>query len=376
MKLYHFSETPYADLPDASEYDSIRVSLPSRLYDPETGAKNYNERLDEWCLADEVGLNIMLNEHHATATCVVPSIAVFAGILARQTKNARILQLGNPIANRMDPVRVAEETAMVDVISRGRLDVGFVRGVPFETAATNNSAVNMRERMWEAHDLIIKAWTSHDGPFSWEGKYFHHRQVNIWPRPYQTPHPDIWIPTTSVNGAAEAGERGYVCAAFTTGFELTAKMFDAYREAYKRTHGKEAPKDRLAFLGFAHVADTDDAGRAGAEGLMWYHSTNKVLQPFRAPPGYLPPEAFAAMARGKGPNPAFRSPDIDVQIELGNLFCGTPDTVAAGIKDLYARVGGVGHMMLMGHSGHMTHTETAAHLRRLGSDVLPQVASL
>jgi alkanesulfonate monooxygenase SsuD/methylene tetrahydromethanopterin reductase-like flavin-dependent oxidoreductase (luciferase family) len=93
------------------------------------------------------------------------------------------LILGNPIANRREPVRVAEEMAMVDVYSRGRLECGFVRGVPYEMSAGNHRPTRMMDRFWEAHDLIVKAWTSHDGPFNWEGKYFHHRQVNIWPRP-------------------------------------------------------------------------------------------------------------------------------------------------------------------------------------------------
>ncbi len=114
----------------------------------------------------------MLNEHHQTATCMDPAAPIMLGILARQTKTARLLLLGNPIANRRDPVRVAEEMAMVDVISRGRVEVGFVRGVPYEISAMNSKPVGMPERLWEAHDLILKAWTTHDGPFSWESENF------------------------------------------------------------------------------------------------------------------------------------------------------------------------------------------------------------
>ena len=237
MEFYHFSETPYPDLPDLATVDSIRVELPNQVYDPVKGAANYHARLDEWCLADELGIHIMLNEHHQTPTCTVPAIAVFAAILARQTKNVRILELGNPVANRRDPIRVAEETAMVDVLSRGRLDCGFVRGVPFEIAATNTKPVGMAERFWEAIDLIVKAWTTHDGPFRWEGKTFHHRMVNIWPRPYQDPHPPIWVPTSSTGTAQELARRKFVCAAFTTGFDRSREIFDAYRQAWRDSHG-------------------------------------------------------------------------------------------------------------------------------------------
>ena len=143
----------------------------------------------------------MLNEHHQTATCVDPAAPLVLAALARLSKKARLLILGNPIANRRQPVRVAEEMAMVDVLSRGRLEAGFVRGVPYEVLPANSNPVRMNERQWEALDLIVKAWTTHDGPFSHEGRFFHYRAVNIWPRRYQQPHPPIWISTTSPGGA-------------------------------------------------------------------------------------------------------------------------------------------------------------------------------
>ena len=120
-------------------------------------------------------MEIMLNEHHQTATCVDPAAPLVLAALARLTKKARLLILGNPIANRRQPVRVAEEMAMVDVLSRGRLEAGFVRGVPYEVLPANSNPVRMNERQWEALDLIIKAWTTHDGPFSHEGRFFHYR---------------------------------------------------------------------------------------------------------------------------------------------------------------------------------------------------------
>ena len=187
MRAWHFSETAYPYLPPADTYPSIRVSLPSRIYDPMKGAALYDRYIDEWLIAEDEGVEIMLNEHHQTATCVDPAAPLMLAALARLSKKARLLILGNPVANRRQPVRVAEEMAMIDNYSRGRLEVGFVRGVPFEISAANANPVRTADRLWEAHDLILKAWTTHDGPFNWEGRYFHHRQVNIWPRPFQQP---------------------------------------------------------------------------------------------------------------------------------------------------------------------------------------------
>jgi alkanesulfonate monooxygenase SsuD/methylene tetrahydromethanopterin reductase-like flavin-dependent oxidoreductase (luciferase family) len=105
----------------------------------------------------------------------------------------------------------------------------------------------MMDRFWEAHDLILKAWTSHDGPFNWEGKYFHHRQVNIWPRPYQQPYPPVWITSVTPSSARQVAEKGYVVASFLTGFDGTKAVIDTYRER-RAELGLPAPAlDRFAF---------------------------------------------------------------------------------------------------------------------------------
>ena len=200
MRAWFFTEDAYPHLPAADTFESIRVNLPNKHFDPETGADLYHMYLDLWCAADEMGLEIMNNERHQTATCMVPAAPIMLGILARETKRARLLILGNPVANRSQPVRVAEEMALVDVISRGRLECGFVRGVPYEIAPANMFPYRGNEKLWEAHDLIMKAWTHHEGSFNFEGRWFHSRQVNIWLRPYQQPHPPP-VAATIMKGA-------------------------------------------------------------------------------------------------------------------------------------------------------------------------------
>src|SRR5207247_676243 len=128
MRAWFFSENAYHLLPDKSEYDSIRVKLPNRYYDPKIGADLYHRFIDEWQIAEDLGLEIMVNEHHQTATNLNPSAAVVMGALARDTRKARLLILGNPIANRREPVRVAAEMAMVDVYSRGLVLACRLRG--------------------------------------------------------------------------------------------------------------------------------------------------------------------------------------------------------------------------------------------------------
>jgi alkanesulfonate monooxygenase SsuD/methylene tetrahydromethanopterin reductase-like flavin-dependent oxidoreductase (luciferase family) len=375
MKLWFFSEAAYPDLPPDDTYESIRVTLPNGLLDPRKAADWWDEYLEEWRVASSLGINVMLNEHHSTATCMNSAVPIVAGIMARETSKGRILILGNPIANRKDPVRIAEEMAMIDVFSRGRLEVGFVRGVPFEISATNTDPTRMFERFWEAHDLIKKAWTTHDGPFSWQGRFFEHRQVNIWPRPYQEPHPPIWITAGSPGSAIPIGERGYVLATFLSGLGQTSKIFEGYREGWRRTHDTDAPDDRLAYAALVFVGETDDDGLAGAEKLIWYISANKVPSHLATPPGYIAPEFRAMAAKGEMSKYAMRGKSIEEMMERGVVFAGSSNTVATQIKRFQDEVGAFGNLLIMGQAGYLRKDDVIASLERMAKEVLPQLVA-
>lgn len=373
MRTWFFTETAYPYLPD--EYDSIRVKLPNRIFDPRIGAELYHRYLDEWLHAEEMGLEIMLNEHHQTATCLDPAAPIMLGVLARETSRARLLLLGNPIANRRQPVRVAEEMAMVDNLARGRVEVGFVRGVPYEISAGNASPVRMSQRFWEAHDLILKAWTTHDGPFNWEGRYFHHRQVNIWPRPYQEPHPPVWITALSTGSVPAIAEHRYVVATFLTGFDVAKKIFDTYR-ATDSGLGRETPTDRLAYAALVYVGDNDEEGFAGARKLMWYIEANRVAPQFVLPPGYVPADAMVAAMRKAGSPYDFSHLTLERLMSQGIVFAGNPDSVFKQIKTHYEYVGGYGHLLLMGQAGFLDHRETVRGIDRFARDVYPRLKEL
>ena len=379
MKTWYFSECPYPNLPDPSTYDSIRVSLPNALYDPTVGAGLYDVYLDLWQQADEQGLDVMTNEHHATATCLVPAVPIVAGILARITKQARILILGNPIANRRDPLRVAEEMALIDNLSKGRLEVGFVRGVPFEVLPANSRPTGMHDRMWEAHDLILKAWDVHDGPFSWEGTW-HHRYVNIWPRPYQQPRPPVWVTGTSVSSVAPIAQHGHTMASFVTGHEMTKALYGEYRRHYAAANGGAAcPDDRLAYGVQVYVADSEEAAREGAMALRWYFDANKVPGYLASPPGYNPPKRMAAAGTSTVPIPQARQAKgqpFEWLVDKGVLFGGTPDQVVDQITRFYHAVGGFGNILMMGHAGQMTYAQTSRSLKLYATEVLPRLTEL
>ena len=386
MRVYHFTEEPFPNAwsPDA---DSLRITLPNRLCDPKVAADLYHRYLDEWALADELGLNIMVNEHHSTATCLTASCHVILSILARITKKARILALGVPLANRMDPQRVAEELSMIDVISRGRFDMGFVKGVPFEPPVANINPARMMDRLWEAHDFILKAMSSHDGPFNWEGDHYHYRNVNIWPRPWQQPHPPVWITASSLGSAKAIAERGHVLATFLIGYK-TRELFDRYREVYRATHGKAAGPDRFAYLALCGVGNTTAEGvKRATEVKRYLDTTGIVHEPFRNPPGYLPiadnVRVMRAIASGKSARmiPTKSGEMIDVTknfttekaMDAGLAFAGTPDEVYKQIVEFDQYAGGIGNMLLMMQGGALSHAETTDSMKLFAKEVLPRL---
>jgi alkanesulfonate monooxygenase SsuD/methylene tetrahydromethanopterin reductase-like flavin-dependent oxidoreductase (luciferase family) len=379
FRSWTFTEMPYPYLPPEDSYDSLRVTFPNRLYDPELGYQLYSKYFDILQAADGLGLDIMLNEHHSTATCVEPAISVTMGVLARTTSQARILALGNPIANRNTPVRIAEEMAMIDVISQGRTEVGFVRGVPYEISAGNVNPVDMKQRFWESADLITKAWTTHDGPFNWEGRYYHHRQVNIWPRPYQAPHPPIWVPTQSTGTVREVAERQYKLGTILCGWQGAKKMFDTYR-ARTAELGLPAPsQEKLGYLGLVFVGDTDEEGFEGARKLQWYLQHNKLAPQFVNVPGYMDEFArshlLAQVARGEeltSPIEHLSYAPIEELCEQGYFFAGSPDTVFQQLKTFYERVEGFGNFLMMVQGGTMGYDLVEGSMRRFAEHVLPR----
>ena len=381
MRVYHFTEQPYP--PAWNDHDgSLRVNLPNRKCDPAVAADLYHRFYDEWLLADELGFDIMLNEHHQTATCMSSTVVVGLSVLARQTRRARLLVLGYPIGHRPDPLRVAEELATIDVISRGRLEMGFIKGVPYEFPCSNQNPVGVMDKFWEAHDFIIKAMTSHDGPFNWEGQFFHYRNVNIWPRPWQQPHPPIWSAAGSLGNARMLGERGYVMAVLGSGYK-TRPLYDAYREGYM-SKGRPAPgPDRLAYLGLVAVASNEAEARRRGELVADYLRTGGIVwPPFRNPPGYLSVEENVGILMGRarertltrdGRVVDMRSASIQDLIDAAILFCGTPDQVHAQIAQFVDYAGGLGHLLSMGQAGFLTHEDTVDSMTLFGKEVLPRL---
>src|SRR5215469_7469279 len=293
MDAWYQCENPYPYVPqeilDAS--DSVRASLPNQHCDPQVAADLFQEVLDEFMLCDEHGLNVVAVEHHAGINSLFGANPMIVGILARQIRKVRILSLGTLVSLRKDPVRIAEEYATADIISRGRLEIGFVKSGGTEMASNNANPVVNVERYWEAIDLITKALTSPDGPFRWEGKHFTHRHVNIWPRPYQA-LPRMWAATGDPTTAAEVGRRGMINVLVLRGAEGTRKAWASYRKARAEAGLPKVTTDHFAYAALVYVGDTDEEGLRVGKKLLWFLNTSLRSAPqySRFLPGAVPPQ--------------------------------------------------------------------------------------
>lgn len=400
MEAWWMCEVPYPHVPkevtDAA--DSVRASLPSRYCDPKVSADLFHEVFDEYLLCDDLGLNVGTTEHHAGINSLIGSNPMFVAVLARQTRRVQILTLGTLVSLRPDPVRVAEEYATADVLSRGRLEIGFVKSGGSEMASNHANPMLNVERYWEAIDVIRLALSSHDGPVSWEGKHFAHRHINIWPRPWQV-MPRMWAATGDPTTAAEVGRRGMVHTLVLRGVDGTKRAYAAYRKARTEAGLPRLSTDNFAYSSFVAVGDTDEEGRALGDKLLWFLNTSLKAAPqySRFLPGSQPVHLAAAAYRSKPKAVASATEVANVEkgvsssnqnaatlanitvekaIADGIMFAGTPDTVYRQITAFYDKVGGFGQLTMIGRSGYMTHAEAQKSIRLFAAEVLPRLREI
>jgi len=385
MLIGHFTEQPWQDNKTGlMGTQSTDLSISNAVYDPAVGAQLYNRYLDEKLYIEEVGFDaVMLNEHHSTPFCMQGVTNVGAAILARITKKVKIIILGNILPIWDDPLWLAEQLAMIDMVSYGRLVSGFVRGGGRESVAHNAPPVYNRERFEEAHDFIIKAWTT-PGPFRWESKHYNYRYVNPWARPLQQPHPPIWIPSTvSVETVKWTAEHRYPLVLLATKLEPTKAAFQFYHDTAAEM-GYESGTQNVAYLWKVHVDETEElaeeVGRkylSGVSNPFLAGNEGQVNPAIMNLPGHTSRTSQRLAAASFGPAGRFgtnRRPYED-QINDYTIITGTPDTVLPKIRHVleYLRPGSV---FFWDGDGAMTHEDQMRSLRLMGQEVIPAVREM
>ena len=384
MKVNWFHLMPYPYLPDdfKEKYRSVWVDVPSELYDPEKGHFVYNDYLDELEFAEEAGFDgLCVNEHHSNAYGLMPSPNLMAAALTRRTSQAALIVLGNSIALYNPPVRVAEEFAMLDVMSGGRLVAGFPVGSSMDTNyAYGESPVALRDKYREAHDLIIQSWTRPD-PFSFNGKYTQLRYVNIWPRPLQKPHPPIWIPG---GGSIETWDwcldNDYCyCYLSYYGYKRGQEVLKGFWDVVEQREIDPNPY-RVGFLQLVGVAETDEEAERlyAPHADYFYNRCLHVYQGFADAPGYrtIPTLQRGFKAQfGADASKARANLTWKDFVEQGYVIAGSPSTVREQLSEAMKTMR-VGHLMVLCHYGNMSPELTKQNTALFAKEVMPHMKQM
>jgi len=373
VKFNYFHLMPYQYLPPDFEerFSSPSLTYPNGFFDPARGVELYHRYLDELELADELGFDgIAVNEHHQTAYGLMPAPNIMAAALARRTSKAQLMVLGNAIGIRSNPLQIAEEIAMLDHLSRGRVVSGFVRGIGWEYFAHSVNPTRSRERFEEAHDLIIKAWTTRE-PFQWIGRNYEFRYVNVWPRPLQDPHPPIFVPGA---GSSETmrwvAERDYSYMSVYAPVGIIKRWFDGYRTAAEQA-GHAPNPERIVFSVPVYVAETDERAHAEARGpTEWlFHKGLKQGPEIVFPPGYMSPGSMRGLLTSG--MSGFAGMSYEDLLREGMMIAGSADSVGAELERLRDELG-FGALNLLFCIGDMPHEHVVKSMELFASRVMPE----
>jgi alkanesulfonate monooxygenase SsuD/methylene tetrahydromethanopterin reductase-like flavin-dependent oxidoreductase (luciferase family) len=370
FNVMHFM--PYTALPpNHKEYKSTWVSFSNKYYDPEKGHALYQQYIEQLVLADRLGFDaIVLNEHHNTVYSMMATPSILGAVLIPQIHNARLCIWGVP-PNFMHPNRLAEEYAILDVLSKGRLEVAFPLGTGMEYWSNPVGPASAREKFKESIKIILQAWTE-DGPTTHYGTHYTYRFLNPWPRPYQRPHPPCYIVGTgspeTIEIAAELGF-GY-CSVFVT--QQRAKELNETLRQRAAEYGNTIRSDQLPLQTWIYVAETQEqAEREYIPHLRnFFEDYARTIPHFLAPPGYLSIEQLkmrAAMA-----DKMHGGFDFEAISKSFFISVGTPEKVANQLGE-WGHTMKSTHFNNVLHVGDMPHWKAVKNFSMFAEDVIPRL---
>jgi alkanesulfonate monooxygenase SsuD/methylene tetrahydromethanopterin reductase-like flavin-dependent oxidoreductase (luciferase family) len=376
-----FHLMPYPGFPDTFQQDhrSVWVDLPATAFERDLVAETYDTYIEQLVYAEECGFDaICVNEHHNNGYGMMPSPNLIASVLASRTSRAAITVLGNSVALYNPPVRVAEEMAMLDHLSRGRLIAGFPVGTGMDTAYSYGvNPSELRPRYYEGVELIRRAWNS-DEPFAFNGQFNKHRYVNPLPRPYQEPHPPIWIPGGgSVETWDFCAENDFVYGALTYyGHKAVLETVNGFWGQVEAA-GKDHNPYRLTVNQFIGVADTDEeAYRIYREPAEYFFNRSFFVYPgFTDAPGYVTEASvrrkYTSQVRSEMKTKIAKGLlTWDEIVDNDYVMIGSPDTVREKLE-ASCKTLNCGNISALMQFGNMSDEVTRMNTELFGAKVAP-----
>ncbi len=382
MKFFSFHLMPYRhlDFEAASKHESYWIDFPNSFFDPNLGSKLYREYIDQLAYSATVGFDgVCVNEHHQTAYGMMPAPNLIASTLIDRTRdtNVKVAILGRALPLVSNPINIAEEYAMLDSISGGRIIAGFVRGIGCEYHSTGVNPFYSHERFYEAHDIIVRAWTE-PGPFSYEGEHYRFQYVNLWPRVVQRPRPPIWIPSQgsgeTIQWAAHPSRKYPFIITFSP-LESVLRFHALYREQGDR-YGYTVSGDQLGWAVPVYVAETDEIARREAEEHIerLFNEFLHIPPELLFPPGYTSIGSLKAIMKSRR-GMAFERQTFDQLQAKGTFLVGSPATIREKLEAAQAKTG-FKNLVCMIQFGTLPDELVRKNVQMLGEEVLPKLRNL
>ncbi len=379
-----FHLMPYRDLPPdfSKRYKSAYLDpVWFDIADPDKVGQYYNSTLDEMVHAAKSGMHgVCTNQHHQNVYGFMANPSLMGSVLAKLTngQNVAIVQLGSTLPSTSPPTRIAEEYAMLDCISGGRLIAGFPTGLPTDATISNGVVpVEQRERYREALELVLKAWSARE-VFAWNGRHYQLPMVNLWPRPIQQPHPPIWIPgsgsATTVEFVVERDD--CFCHLSYFGTKNATALGDYFWDTVVKK-GREPNPYRLGFLQLIGVSESDAAAEEyGPHTEYFFHKLLNTPPFYQAIPGYQDHtsllRAMQSPLRERFDLRTLRYKDF---LERGFVIAGSPKTVRDQLTDAVKRLR-IGHLLALLHFGSMPTELCRKNIDLFCREVLPHLEHL
>jgi alkanesulfonate monooxygenase SsuD/methylene tetrahydromethanopterin reductase-like flavin-dependent oxidoreductase (luciferase family) len=384
MQVFVFDLLPYrVHLDDLTRGKELPYPLGKKYFEPAEAVKTYAEHLDAWEELDKLGYDgVGFNEHHTSPYGLMNSPNLMASAAAQRTKKLKLLIYGNLIPLHQ-PLRLAEELAMIDCLSNGRLVAGIARGIPREYQVHNVPLSESRARFEEAYDIITRAWT--EDVFSYEGKFWSYKNVSMWPRPVQQPRPPIWTPITASKESIEFAAKNNI--PITPGESrvqgLQNDIIRYYAKCLARNGHRITPR-HLSIAATAYIADSKaQAVKEAGPYLLYFNRTlfshgNVTETNIQRGFGYVSdhaldyvsPENLKEAQRSREDYRNMTMDDVAKRAET--MPWGTADEVAERIIAAVDRTGAeVVHVRM--NTGAMPHEMFLNQIRLFADKVLPKL---
>ncbi|MBV9120479.1 MAG: LLM class flavin-dependent oxidoreductase [Chloroflexi bacterium] len=378
LQFIFMHQMPYNDLaPGQEKHESVWVDFPNSYFDPKHARELWQRYLREMSLADRLGFDgLLLTEHHSTIHSMNASCSVMASQVIAHTEKAKIYVAGTPV-NLEYPNRLAEEYGMLDVLSGGRLVCCFPLGTGMEYWSNANqlNPATARARLRESIQVIRRAWTE-EGPISFDGEFFNYRYLNVWPRPYQQPHPKMYmVGSGSPETMQFAAKEGYGYSMVLLPFDIQLKAFKTYRDIAAE-HGHSTQPDQLMFSVQVYVGETEEEAEREARPHLLYgfHTSHRTAPRYHAPPGYVTVDEFRRRV-ARPYMPSGSRDEIEAALENRLIIFGTPDRVVETLAQ-WTEEAGSNRMITLLHFADMPHWKTVKNLTMFAQEVMPRLRKL